>query len=66
MIESEKIVTNARELHTPPGATVLEIGKYEEGSGSHYVRYIRKPRPPKVGGHKERALTADETEVRRE
>lgn len=54
VIESEKIVPRARELHTPPGATVLEIGKYEEGSGSHYVRYIRKPRPPKVGGHKER------------
>ncbi len=66
VIESEKIVARARELHTPPGATVLEIGKYEEGSGSHYVRYIRKPRPPKVGGHKERVIDADGTEVRRE
>ena len=63
VIESEKIVTNARELHTPPGATVLEIGKYEEGSGSHYVRYIRKPRPPKVGGHKERAIAAEEVRI---
>lgn len=55
VIESERVVTNPRELHTPAGATVCEIGKYEEGSGTHYIRYIRKPRPKKVGGHKEKA-----------
>lgn len=54
VIESERVVANPRELHTPAGATVCEIGKYEEGSGTHYIRYIRKPRPKKVGGHKER------------
>ncbi len=62
VIESERIVDRARELHTPPGAKVLEIGRYEEG-GSHYIRYIRKPRPQKVGGHREKEIAA---EVRRE
>lgn len=54
VVESERIVTYARELHTPPGATVSEIGHYDEASGTHYIRYIRRPRQ-KIGGHKEGA-----------
>lgn len=60
VIESERVVSNPRELHTPAGATVCEIGRYEEGSGTHYIRYIRKARPKKVGGHKERELSKPE------
>ncbi len=56
VVESERVVDRPRELRAPGGAKVCEIGHYDGGSGSHYIRYIRKPKPPKVGGHKERAL----------
>ncbi len=41
------------ELRAPAGARVLEVGAYSEETGQHYIRYIRKPRTPKRGGHKE-------------
>ena len=44
VIESEKIVENPKELHTPPGADVQEFGEYDKDTGTHYVRYIRRPR----------------------
>lgn len=44
VIESERIVENPKELHTPPGAIVQEIGEYDRDTGTHYIRYIRKPR----------------------
>ena len=50
VIESERIVENPKELHTPPGADVQEIGEYDKETGTHYVRYIRKPRKRKTDG----------------
>ena len=43
VIEEEKIVDRARELKAPSGAEVLEVGHYDQESGSHYIRYIRRP-----------------------
>lgn len=58
VIESERIVQYSRELRAPAGATVSEIGHYDEVTGNHYIRYIRRPRTKreKVGGHKEQLL----------
>lgn len=59
VVESERIVSYPRELRAPGGATVKEIGRYDEATGQHYIRYIRKPRPKKekkIGGHKEPLL----------
>lgn len=52
----EQIITNPRELRAPGGAVVSEIGRYNSESGGHYIRYVRKKRLPKIGGHKEAAL----------
>lgn len=51
IIESERIVENPKELHTPPGADVQEIGEYDKETGTHYVRYIRKRRKDKNNGN---------------
>ena len=56
VVESERVVDRTRELRAPGGAKVCEMSHYDGGSGTHYIRYLRKPKPPKVGGHKERAL----------
>lgn len=56
VVEREVVVDRPRELRAPGGATVCEVGHYDSMGGGHYIRYIRKPRAPKVGGHKERAL----------
>ncbi len=56
VVESERVCAYAHELRAPAGATVSEIGHYDETSGTHYIRYIRKPKPKKVGGHKEPLL----------
>ncbi len=65
VVEREVVVDRPRELRAPGGAKVSEVSHYEAGSGNHYIRYIRKPRAPKVGGHKERALwEADDTSER--
>ena len=53
VVESLKIVDRPRPLRAPGGADVHEVGAYDEGSGSHYIRYVRRPKD-KVGGHKDR------------
>lgn len=56
VVEREVVVDRPRELRAPGGATVREVSHYDSMGGGHYIRYIRKPKAPKVGGHKERAL----------
>ncbi|MBQ7567060.1 MAG: hypothetical protein IJT18_08060 [Oscillospiraceae bacterium] len=56
VIESERVCAYPRVLRAPGGATVHEVGHYDELTGSHYIRYTRKPKTEKLGGHKERAL----------
>lgn len=53
VIESERVVAAARALRAPGGADVKEVGAFDEYSGTHYIRYVRKPKAPKIGGHKE-------------
>lgn len=53
VVESERVAATARELRAPGGAVVSEIGRYEESTGNHYIRYVRKPKETKVGGRKE-------------
>ena len=60
VIESEHVSASSRMLRAPGGAKVSEVGHYDESSGSHYIRYIRRKKVPKVGGHKERALAQEE------
>ncbi len=43
------------EIRVQPGARVLDRTPYREGTLSQYVRYKRKPRAAKRGGHKEGA-----------
>ena len=62
VVESERVAATARELRAPGGATVSEVGHYDGSTGNHYIRYVRKPKPPKVGGHKERALAIPDRE----
>lgn len=54
VIESERMTAYPRELRAPGGACVHEIGHYDEETGSHYIRYTRKHKTEKIGGHKER------------
>ncbi len=54
VIESERVTAYPRELRAPGGACVHEIGHYDEETGSHYIRYTRKKKTEKIGGHKER------------
>lgn len=61
VIESERVLVSHRELRAPGGAVVSEVGHYDAESGTHYIRYVRKPRAPKVGGHKEAALWQGDT-----
>lgn len=68
VIEDERIVERPRELRAPGGATVKEIGAYDEATGQHYIRYIRRPRvrrEKKIGGHKETALCEQMTDEQR-
>ena len=62
VIESERILATHRELRAPGGAVVSEVGHYDAESGTHYIRYVRKPRPPKVGGRKEAAIWREDSE----
>lgn len=48
VIEDEVITQQAEELRAPGGADVLEIGHYDAETGSHYIRYIRRPREKKA------------------
>ena len=43
-MEENHIAVTARELRAPGGAVVSEIGRYDAETGSHYIRYIRRPR----------------------
>lgn len=56
VVEREVVVDRPRELRAPGGAVVREVGHYDSMGGGHYIRYIRGPKAPKVGGHKERLL----------
>ena len=60
VIEDECVSAYSRMLRAPGGAKVSEIGHYDEASGSHYIRYVRRKRLPKVGGHKEKAEAMQE------
>lgn len=51
VVVSEVITDRAGELHVPPGAEVMEIGHYDEETGSQYVRYIPAERKPKDTQH---------------
>ncbi len=42
VLVEERIVHRPKELHTPGGANVHEIGAYDSDTGTHYVRYTRK------------------------
>lgn len=42
IIESERVVAYPRPLRAPGGAKVHEIGRYDEETGTHYIRYTRK------------------------
>lgn len=44
VIESETIVDKPHELRAPGGADVKEVSHYDTDSGSHYMRYIRRPK----------------------
>ena len=46
------------EIRVQPGARVLDRTPYREGTLSQYVRYKRKPRTKKRGGHKEGRIAA--------
>lgn len=43
VVLSEKVSASPHELRAPGGADVKEIGHYDEQTGSHYIRYIRRP-----------------------
>lgn len=45
IVVSEVITDRAGEIHIPPGAEVMEIGYYDEETGSQYVRYVPAERP---------------------
>lgn len=51
----EQVLAEApdNEIRVQPGAKVLDRTPYREGTLSQYVRYKRKPRAAKRGGHKE-------------
>ena len=51
----EQVLAEApdNEIRVQPGAKVLDRTPYREGTLSQYVRYKRKPRVAKRGGHKE-------------
>ena len=57
----EEVTQRKGELRPAPGAIVKEIGRYDEESGNHYIRYIPKKRE-KRGGHRQGA-EAPEQEV---
>lgn len=60
----EQVLAEApdNEIRVQPGAKVLDRTPYREGTLSQYVRYKRKPRNAKRGGHKEgRIATGGET-----
>lgn len=42
VLVEEMIVQKPKELHTPGGANVHEIGPYDSDTGTHYIRYTRK------------------------
>ena len=42
IILSEKATASPHELRAPGGADVKEISRYDEQTGSHYIRYIRR------------------------
>lgn len=50
----EQVLAEApdNEIRVQPGAKVLDRTPYREGTLSQYVRYKRKPRVAKRGGHK--------------
>lgn len=67
VVESERVVQYCHELRAPAGATVSEIGHYDEATGNHYIRYIRRPRErkQKIGGHRELLFDPNETDEMR-
>ena len=56
VLESERVVPCPKVLRAPGGATVHEVGHYDEESGCHYIRYTRRKKTEKIGGHKERRI----------
>lgn len=59
VVESERVLATHRELRAPGGAVVSEVSHYNAESGMHYIRYVRKPRAKKIGGHKETEIWKD-------
>lgn len=51
VIESERVIAYPRPLRSPGGAKVHEISRYDEETGTHYIRYTRKKRE-KIGEQK--------------
>ena len=47
VIESERVTAYPRPLRSPGGAKVHEIGRYDEETGTHYIRYTRKKKQEK-------------------
>ena len=50
VIESEVVIDRPHELRPAPGSSVQEISAYDIDTGSHYIRYIRRPRKKKIDG----------------
>lgn len=62
VIESEIITNSPHELHSPPGAIVQEISAYDASTGTHYIRYNRKPRKK---GRRNGDILAENAEIRK-
>ena len=59
VVESERVIAYPRPLRSPGGAKVHEISRYDEETGTHYIRYTRRKKteqpndaapPEKKGG----------------
>lgn len=53
IIEDRVVEGPEQEIRVQPGAVILDRTEFKIGMTSQYVRYIKRPRPQKRGGHKE-------------
>lgn len=65
VIVEEQIVEDPHELRAPNGADVKEISHFDEQTGSHYIRYVYKPKPRKKKQDGIRHVTKAEARVQR-
>lgn len=50
VVESERVIAYPRPLRSPGGAQVHELSRYDEETGTHYIRYTRRKKetPPEA------------------